>query len=85
MGKKISGKIFNKDPCENNNAFLPDENLAQINIELPIFSVTITLHENGFKLFSEKMGFRIIFFNDIKKISFLVTVVLFKNRWKHHG
>jgi hypothetical protein len=32
------------------------------------------LHENGFKLFSEKMGFRIIFFNDIKKISFLVTV-----------
>ena len=54
MGKKISGKIFNKDPCENNNAFLPDENLAQINIELPIFSVTITLHENGFKLFSEK-------------------------------
>lgn len=56
LGKAIS------DPCEGNKIFLPQEYLAQYMVEIPMFTCKITMHEHGLKLYSEKLGYRVILF-----------------------
>ena len=51
------------DQCENNKIFLPNEKLAEFMIEIPFLKCSLQLFEFGFKVISEKLGYRVILMN----------------------
>jgi hypothetical protein len=41
-------------------------------LEIPLMTCKIVMHENGFEIFSDKFGSRVILFKEMKNLQFLV-------------
>lgn len=53
---------------EKNRIFIPTEKLSIYGVDIPIILTSYILHEKGLRFGNEKMGWVIIFFDDMRDI-----------------
>lgn len=65
LGKALSQEGFK------NRLFLPSEKLSAFHLNIPILNVKYFFHEKGLRIYNEKIGWQILFYNEINDVTMI--------------
>lgn len=63
LGKPLSEEGFK------NRMFIPSEKLSSFHLNIPILNVRYYFHERGLRIYNEKIGWQILFYNEINDMT----------------